>query len=100
MPRRGTVTLLLLVATSLAACSPTAHRPAPTATQPAARTTRPGPDQQTAAALIRIAQAFNDNYDANDDAPVWHRWDALSHPAISRAGYLPRHADCPPAPHG
>jgi hypothetical protein len=65
---------------------------------PARQAPRPGPDPKTAAALVRIAQAFNDNYDRNNDGPVWDRWDARSQAVISRAEYIRRHAECATAP--
>jgi hypothetical protein len=75
--------VILLLVTALAACPPPAHRAAaPPATQP-------GPDPDTALALVRIAQVFNDNYDRNDDGPAWDRWDARSQGVI----YAVRAAD-------
>lgn len=61
----------------------------------ARRPNRAGPD-----ALIGIAQAFNDNYDRNDDGPVWDRWDARSQAVISRTEYIQRHAEYATAPQG
>src|SRR6266516_551819 len=49
--------------------------------------------------LVRIAQAFNTNYDHNNDGPVYDRWDARSQAIISRAEYIRRHAECATAPH-
>jgi hypothetical protein len=90
---------LLLPVMALSACSsPGLHVPA-TASRPAtASATPPGPDPQTAAALIRIAQVFNTDYGSNNDGPVYDRWDARSQAVISRAGYIRRHAECPTAP--
>jgi hypothetical protein len=34
------------------------------------------PDPHTAAALLKIATAFNHDYDRGDDGPVYDRWDA------------------------
>ncbi len=100
MHRCGPVLLLLVAVTAQAACSPPAHRAAATQTRPAARVTEPGLDPQTAAALVRVAQVFNNNYDRNDDRPVWDRWDARSQAVISRAEYIRRHAECVTAPPG
>jgi hypothetical protein len=95
------VLLLLVTVTALTACSPTAHRAAATQTRPAAtRTARPSPDPETAAALVRIAQVFNNDYGRNDDGPVWDRWDARSQAVIPRAEYIRRHAECATAPPG
>jgi hypothetical protein len=57
------------------------------------------PDQRTASALLKIATAFNHDYDTRDYGPVYARWDARSQAIISRAGYIRRHHDCPAAPH-
>src|SRR5229473_6145453 len=56
-------------------------------------------DPQTAAALLKIATAFNDEYGSGDYGPVYARWDARSQAIISQAGYIRRHHDCPGAPH-
>jgi hypothetical protein len=57
------------------------------------------PDPRTAAALLKIASAFNREYDRGDYGPVYDRWDARSQAIITRAGYIRRHKDCPSAPH-
>jgi hypothetical protein len=91
----------LLLAIALSACtSPARHAPAPgTGTRPgAAPAARPGPDPHTAAALIRIAQVFNNDYDHNNDGRVYDRWDTRSQAVISRAEYIRRHAECATAP--
>jgi hypothetical protein len=107
MRRRGPAVLLLVLA--LTACSAPAHRAATaTATATVTATARPGvtgraqpgPDPETAAALVRIAQVFNDDYDTNHDGPVWDRWDARSQAVIGRAEYIRRHAECSAAPQG
>jgi hypothetical protein len=93
----------LLLAMALTACtSPARHAPAPgPGTRPgAASADRPVPDPRTAAALIRIAQVFNNDYDHNNDGPVYDRWDARSQAVISRAEYIRRHAECATAPQG
>jgi hypothetical protein len=64
----------------------------------AAPAARPGPDPHTAAALIRIAQVFNNDYDHNNDGRVYDRWDTRSQAVISRAEYIRRHAECATAP--
>jgi hypothetical protein len=53
------------------------------------------PDPGTAAALLKIATAFNHDYDTGDYGPVYARWDARSQAIISRADYIQRHKDCP-----
>src|SRR5258708_25556833 len=53
------------------------------------------PDRHTAAALVRIAAAFNRDYDTGDYGPVYDRWDARSRAIITRADYIRRHKDCP-----
>jgi hypothetical protein len=57
------------------------------------------PDPRTASALLRIATAFNHEYDSGDYGPVYGRWDARSQAIITRAQYIERHKDCPGAPH-
>ena len=52
-------------------------------------------DGQTAAALLKIATAFNDEYGSGDYGPVYARWDARSQAIISEADYIRRHRDCP-----
>jgi len=64
----------------------------------------PGPvptttDPPTVAALLRIAQVLNDNYDNGHFGAVYDRWDARSQALISRAEYIRRHALCAPATH-
>jgi hypothetical protein len=73
---------------------------ASTAARPAAvaRASLP-PDPRTGAALLKIASAFNREYDSGDYGPVYERWDARSQAIISRAGYIRRHKDCPGTPH-
>ncbi len=97
MRRRGAAILFLVMA--LNACSGPPHHPTAAATRPSAPgPAQPGPDPRTAAALVRIAQVFNNNYDDNNDGPVWDRWDARSKALISRADYIRRHAECATAP--
>jgi len=57
------------------------------------------PDPRTAPALLKIATAFNNDYDSGDYAPVYARWDARSQAIITRGQYVTRHRDCPSAPH-
>ena len=57
----------------------------------------PGP--RTTSALLKIATAFNNDYDSGDYGPVYARWDARSQAIITRAQYIQRHRDCPSAPH-
>lgn len=69
-----------------------ASAPAPTRTWP--------PDPRTVAALLRIAQVFNTDYDSSRYGAVYDRWDARSQAIISRAEYIQRHLECPTAPTG
>ncbi len=55
-------------------------------------------DPRTAAALLKIATAFNDEYGSGDYGPVYARWDARSQAIISEADYIRRHKDCPTSP--
>jgi len=57
------------------------------------------PDPHTAAALLKIATAFNHDYDTGDYGRVYTRWDARSQAIITRADYLRRHKDCPGGSH-
>jgi hypothetical protein len=85
----------LLIATSVAAvallvagCTVGMGHPASTpAPQPA--------DPHTASALLKIAAAFNHDYDTGDYGPVYARWDARSQAVIGRVDYVQRHKDCP-----
>ena len=52
------------------------------------------PDQRTAAALLKIATAFNNDYDNGDYGPVYARWDARSQAIIAKADYIRRHKEC------
>jgi hypothetical protein len=65
---------------------------------PAASTAPLPPDPRTQAALLRIATAFNHDYDSRDYAPVYARWDARSRAIISQASYVRRHRECPGPP--
>jgi hypothetical protein len=62
---------------------------------PAASDAPSPPDPHTAAALLKIAAAFNHDYDTGDYGPVYARWDARSQAIITRADYIWRHQDCP-----
>jgi hypothetical protein len=55
-------------------------------------------DPRTAAALLKIATAFNNEYGRGDYGPVYARWDARSQAIISEADYIRRHQDCPGSP--
>jgi hypothetical protein len=88
-----------LLAMTLAACSaPASHDPAATPRPRVTATTTPGPDPETAAAFIRIAQVFNNDFGNNIDGPVWDRWDARSQAVITRADYIRRRTECSPGP--
>lgn len=98
-PVRPLLAAALAAACSLgtAACKGTAGSASkrPDATSAPSRTR----DPETARALLRIARAFNDDYQQNRDAAVYARWDAASRAVISRATYLRRHRACPNTPH-
>jgi hypothetical protein len=55
-------------------------------------------DPHTAAALLKIATVFNDDYDRGVYGPVYDRWDARSKALISRVEYIRRHTECPTSP--
>ena len=57
------------------------------------------PDPHTTAALLKIAAAFNHDYDTGKYGPVYARWDPRSQAIITRAGYITRHRSCPDASH-
>jgi hypothetical protein len=65
---------------------------------PAVRPSVPVRDPRTAAALLRIATVFNDDYDGGVYGPVWDRWDARSQAVITRADYIQRHTECRTSP--
>ncbi len=52
----------------------------------------------TAAELTLVATSFNHDYQVNDVAPVWDRFDASSRAVVARARYLQWHRECPAAP--
>jgi hypothetical protein len=84
---------LVLAGCLVAACSaPGGHPAAATRTWP--------PDPRTVAALLRIAQVFNTDYDSGRYGAVYDRWDTRSQAIISRAEYIQRHLECPTAPTG
>jgi hypothetical protein len=56
------------------------------------------PDPRTQAGLLRIATAFNHDYDSGGYGPVYARWDARSRAIISQASYVRRHRECPGPP--
>ena len=55
-------------------------------------------DPHTAAALLKIATLFNNDYDGGVYGPVWDRWDPRSQAIITRADYIQRHTECPDSP--
>lgn len=105
--RRRLMAMAVAAATLLAAaCSTSTGHPASSAPPLP-------PDPHTASALLKIATAFNHDYDSGDYGPVYARWDARSRAIITRADYIRRHRDCPdgsqtpsqtesanPGPHG
>jgi hypothetical protein len=68
------------------------------ASRPPARPPVSAPDPRTAAALVKVAAVFNDEYDGGVYGPVWDRWDARSQAVITRADYIRRHTECPDSP--
>ena len=66
--------------------------------QPAATPAPLPPDPRTQAALLRIAAAFNHDYDSGHYGPVYARWDARSRAVISQGAYIRRHRECPSPP--
>jgi hypothetical protein len=56
-------------------------------------------DPHTTVALLKIATAFNHDYDTGDYGPVYARWDARSQAIITRADYIRRHKDCASGSH-
>jgi hypothetical protein len=88
----------LLIAAAVAAALLAASCTASTS-HPAASVAPLPPDPHTAAALLKIATAFNHDYDTGDYSPVYARWDARSQAIISRADYIRRHKDCPSGSH-
>ena len=80
MHRRRAAALVL--ALLLAACSTAGQQPPAAGTRSATSgTSRPSPDPNTAVALVRIAQAFNNSYDHNSDGPVYDRWPPAARPS-------------------
>jgi hypothetical protein len=75
-----------------AGCTASAGHPA------ASQATLPA-DPHTATALLKIAAAFNHDYDTGHYGSVYARWDARSQAILTRADYLRRHKDCPSASH-
>lgn len=89
MLRRVAITAVL--AALAAGCAAQGSRPSG---QPSV----PARDPRTAAALLKIATVFNNDYDSGVYGPVWGRWDARSQAVISRADYIRRHTECPDSP--
>ena len=79
------VAVMVLLAAGCAAG--TAHPAASSAPLP--------PDPGTAPALLKIAAAFNHDYDTGNYGLVYARWDARSQAIITGADYIQRHKDCP-----
>jgi hypothetical protein len=90
---------VLNMATAVAAAWLAVSCSATATTHPATPVAPLPPDPRTAPALLKIATAFNHDYDTGDYGPVYARWDARSQALISKAGYIRRHHDCPGAPH-
>lgn len=85
------VAALLGMAVLAAGCAAQAA-PAPRHSSAAA------PEPRTAAALLKIATVFNNDYDSGKYGPVYDRWDARSRAIITRADYIRRHTECPSGP--
>ena len=102
--RAGVTCVVLAVAGCSAASGSPAGSTGTSSPVPAAAAPPPGlpahPDPASMAALFTIAQAFNVDYGANRDGPVWDRWDPRSQRVITRAEYVRRHQLCPSAPTG
>ena len=91
--------LLVLTAMAAAAAVVAAGCAASATGHPAASPASLSPDPHTASALLKIAAAFNHDYDSGNYGPVYARWDARSQAIISKADYIRRHRDCPGATH-
>ncbi len=52
----------------------------------------------TASQLRDVAAQFNVDYQRNDDAPVWKRFDAASQAVITEARYVRWHQECRSSP--
>ena len=78
---------MLVAGVGLSACGVATSHAGPTARG----------EPRTVAALLRVARAFNQNYGANRDGPVYDRWDRASQAIISRSAYVRRHVACPTA---
>jgi hypothetical protein len=87
---RGLIATVAAIAVLAAACTASAGHPAASPTPP---------DPHTAAALLKIATAFNHDYNTGDYGPVYARWDPRSQAIITRADYVARHRGCLGAPH-
>jgi hypothetical protein len=85
-----TIAIAAALAVLAAGCAGQGSQPA----RPSAAVREP----RTAAALVKIATAFNSDYDTGVYGPVWDRWDARSQAVISRADYVRRHTECPDSP--
>lgn len=55
-------------------------------------------DPPTAAALLKVATAFNDDYQGGDYAHAYARWDARSQALITQADYVRRNQECRTGP--
>lgn len=93
---RAVAAAVLLAAPLLCSCS---HQPARQTATPPAAAEHAAADPHTRAALLRIAQTFNNAYDNGYFGAVYDRWDPRSQALISRAEYIRRHRLCAPATH-
>lgn len=97
---RHAPSLRVVLAVLVAAASVTAALSScvtPSATHAAPTTNNATHDPPTRAALLHIAQRFNNAYDTGKFGAVWDRWDQRSRAIISRAAYIRRHRECAPA---
>jgi len=85
---------VLLAAAAVAGGSLTVGCSASTTAHSAPAASLP-PSPHTASALLKIATAFNHDYDTGDYGPVYARWDPRSQAIITRTDYIARHKDCP-----
>ena len=110
MLRRMAITAVLAVPMTACAVqgSPSAQTPQSSqaaqssqtaqSSRPSAPASAAAGDPHTAAALLKIATVFNDDYDGGVYGPVWDRWDARSQAIIDRPDYIERHTECPDSP--
>lgn len=100
-PRTAAAIVVSVIALLNGSCaSPTLARPSDTAHAPSGSPARASTatEAKTAATLIRVATTFNNDFGANNDGPVYARWDSRSQAIISGAEFVRRHEQCATAP--